>query len=245
MIRGKDIIGELLAEDYRLAEIFRKYGIDFCRNGSYSIGEVCRTKGIDEDMLIRELLSKKTLKVETPSADSSWLIDHFADYIERKHHRYAAEKIPLIRKNLLYLCRSYGKQHPELLEVAAAFQEIAEELSIHMKREELVLFPFIRELAAALKKKISARDPLFGSVQNPVQMMMYEHDTQGEQFRKIAELTYFYSPPEDACAVYRQTLSLLKAFEEDLHVHIHLENNILFPKAIEMEKNVRMNIMPA
>ncbi|MFN8237520.1 MAG: hemerythrin domain-containing protein, partial [Chitinophagales bacterium] len=116
--------------------------------------------------------------------------------------------------------------------------ETAGELTAHMKKEELMLFPFIRKMAKAQTTKEKVSTPMFGTVQNPIAMMHQDHDTEGERFRKIAALTQNYTPPADACNTYRVTFALLKEFEEDLHLHIHLENNILFPKAIELEKSI-------
>lgn len=130
--------------------------------------------------------------------------------------------------------RVHSDRHPELAEVEQLFKASAEELTAHMKKEELVLFPYIRKMVKAENNKTSVEAP-FGTVQNPIRMMMHEHDGEGERFRKIAALTDNYNPSAAACNTYRVTFSLLKEFEEDLHLHIHLENNILFPKSITLE----------
>ena len=134
------------------------------------------------------------------------------------------------------LCKVHGDRHPELFEINAIFNESARDLAAHLKKEELVLFPFIKQM---VKAKISGEDvlqPHFGTVENPVNMMMHEHTTEGERFEKIAQLTHNYAPPADACNTYRVTFAMLQDFENDLHKHIHLENNILFPKSIKLEK---------
>ncbi len=130
----------------------------------------------------------------------------------------------------------HGGRHPELAEVAQLFNQTAGELTVHMKKEEFILFPFIRKMVTqkAAGEPLSA--PPFGTVQNPIAMMHQEHDAEGERFQKIASLTNNYTVPADACNTYSVTFAMLKEFENDLHLHIHLENNILFPKAIEMEK---------
>lgn len=163
-------------------------------------------------------------------------MDLLADYIEKKHHRYVEEKSLEIKPYLDKICQVHGSRHPELYEINELFTASVGELAKHMKKEELVLFPFVRKMVKARQNGSSVDAPHFGTIQNPIQTMMAEHDNEGERFRKIESLSKDYTPPEDACNTYRVTLSLLKEFEDDLHLHIHLENNILFPKAAEMEK---------
>jgi regulator of cell morphogenesis and NO signaling len=238
-ITGKQIIGELVAEDYRAAEVFSKYGIDFCCKGGLTLQEACEKKKIDLEALITDL-ADITKRVESAKSDyQAWPVDLLADYIEKKHHRYVAEKTSVIQQYLTKVCQVHGKAHPELTEILDNFNESAQMLAAHMKKEELILFPFIRKMAIAGDNEVPA--PRFGTVQNPIDMMKEEHSVEGERFRKIAELSGNYTPPPDACNTFRVTYALLKEFEEDLHLHIHLENNILFPKAIKMEAERTMN----
>lgn len=143
-------------------------------------------------------------------------------------------KIQEITPFLHKVVRVHGNLHPELIEIEQLFKESAGELTAHMKKEELILFPYIRKMVEAQRSGTQVQAP-FGTVHNPIRMMMHEHDSEGERFRKIAALSNNYTPPADACNTYKVTYSLLKEFEEDLHLHIHLENNILFPKSIELE----------
>jgi regulator of cell morphogenesis and NO signaling len=136
------------------------------------------------------------------------------------------------------LCKVHGDRHPELFRIHELFVGCAQELAQHMKKEELMLFPFIRKMVDASITGRPLDQPHFGTVQNPVAMMMHEHDGEGERFREIASLTDNYNPPADACNTYRVTFAMLKEFEEDLHKHIHLENNILFPASVELEKKI-------
>lgn len=230
-ITQQSIIGELVAQDYRTASVFKKYGIDFCCNGNRSIEEACSKKNVESENIIKELNAASTQNTDSNINYQSWPIDLLADYIEKKHHRYVAQKINEIAPFLHKLVQVHGGSHPELAEVEQLFLASANELTSHMKKEEAVLFPFVRKMLA--KQSTGAT---FGTIQNPITEMMYEHENEGERFRKIAALTNNYTPPADACNTYRVTLSMLKEFEEDLHLHIHLENNILFPKAIELEK---------
>ncbi|MBX2951873.1 MAG: iron-sulfur cluster repair di-iron protein [Leadbetterella sp.] len=229
------IIGKLVADDYRTAPVFKRYGIDFCCNGNRTIADACPEA--ETDQLLRDL-EGATAEAGAAGMDyKSWPLDLLADYIEKKHHRYVDTRLVEISPFLEKIVRVHGGHHPELAEVEQLFKESAGELTVHMKKEEFMLFPYIRKMVNAQKEGIPVQAP-FGSVQNPVQAMMHDHDGEGERFRRIAELTGHYTPPEDACNTYRVTLSLLKEFEEDLHLHIHLENNILFPGAVALEETL-------
>lgn len=238
-ITKETIIGELVANDYRAASVFKKYKLDFCCQGNRTIGEACELKSVDANALVSDLIAT-TQNVEAGAIDfQTWPLDLLADYIQKKHHRYVEEKSLEIKPYLDKICRVHGQHHPELFEINEHFTATAGELAMHMKKEELILFPFIKKMEKAKQEGTGLEMPPFGSVQNPIDMMMHEHTTEGERFRKIEELTNNYNPPAEACNTYRVTFALLKEFEADLHLHIHLENNILFPKAIEMEKTFR------
>ncbi len=229
-------IGSYVADDYRTAAVFSKYGIDFCCRGNRTIKEVCQKNNIDET----ELLDALQMAMHAQSGESidykSWPLDLLAEYIEKKHHRYVEERIPVIKQFLDKLCKVHGERHPELFEINHLFTASAGELASHMKKEELILFPFIKKMVKASISGESIAAPGFGTVENPIAMMMQEHDNEGERFRQIAQLTNNYNPPADACNTYRVTFAMLKEFEDDLHLHIHLENNILFPEATKLEK---------
>ncbi|WP_418602371.1 iron-sulfur cluster repair di-iron protein [Hwangdonia sp.] len=229
-------IGQFVAEDYRTAAVFSKYKIDFCCNGNRSINEACEKKGIDSNVLLDELHSVLNNKGGESIDYKSWPLDLLIDYIEKKHHRYVEEKIPVLRQFLDKLCRVHGERHPELFKVNELFTASAGELAAHMKKEELILFPFVKKMVSATLSQGAVQSPQFGTVENPIAMMMQEHDNEGERFREIAALTNDYNPPADACNTYRVTYAMLEEFEQDLHLHIHLENNILFPKAIKLEQ---------
>jgi regulator of cell morphogenesis and NO signaling len=231
-------IGEIVAEDYRTAQIFKNHDIDFCCKGNRSIQEACEAKSINPQSLINEIESIQYQGSEDATDYQSWPLELLADYIEKKHHRYVEERIPVLKAYLEKLCRVHGNRHPELIEIEEHFRVCGGELAAHMKKEELILFPFIRKMAKT-KPGEEMRQPYFGTVENPIQMMMHEHDTEGERFRKIAELSDGFTPPADGCGTYRVTYALLQEFEADLHLHIHLENNILFPKSVMLEKELR------
>ncbi|HTO15292.1 MAG TPA: iron-sulfur cluster repair di-iron protein [Edaphocola sp.] len=234
-ISKETIVGDLVAKDYRTASVFGRNGIDFCCNGNRSIEEACKADALNPEELVAELqeVSKEN---QGGSIDyQSWPIDLLADYIEKKHHRYVESKGAEIIPYLDKIANVHGDNHPELFEVQSMFKESIGELAAHMKKEELLLFPYVRKMVQAKNSNIDKVPAPFGTVQNPIRNMMHEHDGEGERFRKISALTNNYTVPEDGCNSYKVTLAMLQEFEQDLHLHIHLENNILFPKSIEME----------
>ncbi|WP_369764918.1 iron-sulfur cluster repair di-iron protein [Flavobacterium sp. WC2429] len=237
-IQENQIIGELVAKDYRSASVFKKYGIDFCCQGNRAINDACDAKKIDAKIVVSDLNALLQSQSENMTDYKSWPLDLLADYIEKKHHRYVEEKTLEIQPYLDKICRVHGERHPELLEIKEHFNATAGELAKHMKKEELILFPNVRKMVKVKLENSNLEPSPFGTIQNPIQQMMNEHTTEGERLRKIETLSNNYTPPKDACNTYRVTLALLKEFEQDLHKHIHLENNILFPKAIELEKEL-------
>ncbi|WP_417608166.1 iron-sulfur cluster repair di-iron protein [Owenweeksia hongkongensis] len=232
-------IGELVAENYKLATVFKKHKIDFCCQGGRTISDACQKKDISIWEVIRDLEVVINAKEEDSTDYKSWPLDLLADYIEKKHHRYVEARSQEIKPFLDKLCKVHGDRHPELFEINELFTGSVGELAQHMKKEELVLFPFIRKMVVAKTTGEAMPAPHFGAVENPIAMMMHEHDAEGERFRKIAALSNDYNPPADACNTYRVTFALLQEFEDDLHKHIHLENNILFPGAKAMEENMK------
>lgn len=228
-------IGELVASDYRFASVFQSFGIDYCCNGNRTISDACKAKELDEDEVIYNLqsilMTDRTESIDFKNSSLSFL----AEYIETKHHKYVETKIPELQAYLNKIVDVHGASHPELAEINALFTASSKELTAHMKKEELILFPYIKKLNSTEETK----SKVFETVEVPIEMMYHEHDTEGERFRQIEKLSNNYTPPSDACNTYKVTFALLKEFQEDLHLHIHLENNILFPKAIALEKRMR------
>lgn len=234
-ILDSQVIGDLVAQNYKTASVFKKFKIDFCCNGNRTISEACERKNLDAKVLINEL--NQTITNQEQNIDfNNWELDLLADYIEKTHHRYVVSKIEEIKPFLNKVVRVHGEHNPELKEIELLFNQSAQELTQHMQKEEMVLFPFIRNMISSKIEQKPLLFPHFGSVENPIAMMKHEHQNEGERFEKIAELSNNYTPPLHACNTYRVTYALLKEFEDNLHQHIHLENNILFPKAIELEK---------
>jgi len=229
-----NIIGKIVADDYRTAAIFQKYGIDFCCQGNRTIEEACEKRGIAPEKVWNELEAIQEDSNDNAPDYNHWELDRLADHIQEKHHGYVEAAIGQLKPYIDKICKVHGDRHPELFKVQQEFNESAGELTAHMKKEEFILFPYIKKMVKTGEKG----NPHFGTAQNPIAMMEEEHDAEGERFRKISALTNQYTPPADACNTYRVTFALLKEFEEDLHLHIHLENNILFPKAIALEKEL-------
>ncbi|MDD4604974.1 MAG: iron-sulfur cluster repair di-iron protein [Dysgonamonadaceae bacterium] len=237
-VQKDQIIGELVAQDYRSASVFKKYGIDFCCQGNRTINDACSVKKMDVNIVLNDLNSISDVKSSSGVDFQSWPLDLLADYIEKTHHRYVEDKSFEIKPYLNKICDVHGDNHPELYQIKDLYQKVVENLAQHMKKEELVLFPFIRKMESAKRSGGQLQRPHFGTIKNPINSMEDEHLAEGDRFRNIDQLSNHYSPPEDACNTYRVTYAMLKEFEDDLHLHIHLENNILFPKAIVMEEEL-------
>lgn len=237
-ITAKQIIGELVAVDYRTATVFKERNIDFCCNGDRTIGEACALKKIDENEVLgalEEVTRGKDIPTDHPRDMAP---DELADYIVETHHTYVERKLPELKTHLKKVAVVHGEHNPEVVKIHELFEASAGELAMHMKKEEMILFPFIKKMMKAKETGERLDPPHFGSAENPINMMRHEHATEGDRFREIAELSNNYAPPVHACNTYRVSYAMLREFEEDLHRHIHLENNILFPKAIALEKEL-------
>lgn len=235
MLTQEKTIGDFVAENFRTAEVFKKYHIDFCCKGGRTVEEACDNKKVSPEQIYQELEEVANRKSEDIDFNA-WPLDLLADYVEKTHHKYVEEKSAMLIPYLNKLCKVHGERHPELFEINELFIGSAQDLAAHMKKEELILFPFIKQMIEAKKNGEPLPAPRFGTVENPVAMMKHEHEAEGDRFVKIAELTNNYQFPDDACGTYQVTYRMLEDFQNDLHKHIHLENNILFPKAIALEK---------
>ncbi len=229
-------VGSFVAQDFRTAAVFTKYQIDFCCKGNRTITEVCEKQDIDSDVLMQNVYDVLQSENNSTIDFNSWPLDLLVDYIEKTHHRYVEEKSPILVQFLDKLCKVHGAGHPELFKINELFTECTGELSQHMKKEELMLFPFIKRMVKTKETDGILSQPSFGTVSNPIAMMMQEHENEGDRFSEIAKLTNNYNAPSDGCTTYKVTFAMLKEFEKDLHKHIHLENNILFPKAVILEE---------
>lgn len=215
------------------ARIFEKFGIDYCCGGDKSLAEACSAAKIELAQVTGELE-----KTQTSSAERDWQkasLQELTRYIAKKHHGFVRQEIGRLLPLIAKVIEVHGNKHPELKQIQTSFQSLAEELTLHLMKEERMLFPYIEDLEAAANRGGRATPPMFGTVQNPVRMMMMEHDSAGELLRDMRQATNAYTLPDDACMSFRTLYSALQEFEADLHQHIHLENNILFPRAIALE----------
>lgn len=232
---GEETLGEIATKDLRKAKIFKKYGLDFCCGGKKTVKEACAEKGLDVTRIEQELQQADGYTAARPLPYSDWSLSFLADYIVNTHHSYVLQTLPDLCTYAAKVARVHGQNHPELLQVNQLVQEINAELMSHMQKEEKVLFPYIKALETTTEGKPAQADVL-GSVQAPINMMEMEHEMVGKNLETIREITNGYHLPEDACASYSLLYRILQEFEDDLHLHIHLENNILFPKALKLEK---------
>jgi len=233
-----ETIGEIVAKDYRKAQVFKNMGIDFCCGGKKTIAEVCEKKGIDPQEVERRLSSIKGENTGSENDFQKWDLGFLSDYIINTHHQYVRDNTPFILEIANKVARVHGERHPELVRVAELFARAANDLSLHMIKEEKILFPFIKELAHINKTGGTVPEAGFGKISNPIQVMETEHEQVGDDFEIIRELTGGYQLPADACSSYTILFKKLEEYENDLHRHVHLESNILFPKAIQLEKEL-------
>lgn len=220
-------VGEIVTNDFRTATIFKNAGIDFCCGGKQTLSEACSNKNIDQQELEKEL-SGLTDHGFPSHNFKDWDPAFLSDYIVNTHHKFVMKHLPELLFYTDKIATVHGNNHSELVEVAKIFEEINKELRQHLKNEEEVLFPAIKETMNQPSAKSKE------TIKSEIERMFGEHDFAGGAMEKINRLTGNYRIPEDACKTYEVTLKLLQQFEDDLHVHVHLENNILFPKALKL-----------
>lgn len=230
----KETIGQIAVKDLRKAEVFKKYGIDFCCGGKKTVREVCREKGIDATKVEQELQQVSKESKTDNNAYNEWDLDFLADYIVNTHHRYVRKYLPELKGYALKVAQVHGDRHPELLEIQKLVETINEELNEHMVSEENILFPYVKKIVNARKSSLPL-DKENKSLASLIEELEKEHDYVGRCLDKIRELSNGYAIPDDACASYKLMYKMIQEFEDDLHIHIHLENNILFPKAVELK----------
>ncbi|RPI17121.1 MAG: iron-sulfur cluster repair di-iron protein [Ignavibacteriae bacterium] len=241
-VQKENTIGEVVASNFKTAQVFEKYGLDFCCGGKKTISDACAKNGVDTDKLINELLKLNNNGNGKSNDYASWEPDFLVDYIINNHHSYVVKTLPVIYAHSRKVAGAHGENHPEVIKIAEYFSMIKDELEAHLMKEEKMLFPYIKKLAEIKKKNLDVQYPPFGSVKEPIRVMEAEHENAGTLMSEINTLSRGYNPPEDACTTFRVLYQELKEFEDDLHVHIHLENNILHPKAIELENILNKNL---
>ncbi len=221
-------IGEIVANDFRAASMFKEAGIDFCCGGNKSLTEACKEKGADESHLIQQLETLSQTPISGAMNFKEWDLSFLSDYIINTHHKFVLKNLPELVFYTQKIANVHGDHHPELIEVDSLFTKINEELLQHLKNEEEVLFPAIKEAEKNASPSVKS------TIVSEITRMQGEHEFAGGAMDKINVLTHNYLIPEDACNTYRVALKLLEQFEDDLHIHVHLENNILYPKALKL-----------
>jgi regulator of cell morphogenesis and NO signaling len=233
----QETIGQIAVKDLRKAEVFKKYGIDFCCGGKKTVRQVCQEKGIDATKVEHELQQVNTNNKTDNNAYNEWGLDFLADYIVNTHHRYVRKYLPELRGYALKVAQVHGDRHPELFEIQKLVESINTELSEHMVEEENVLFAYVKKIVNA-KNTNQPLDKEGKDLSALIEGLEKEHDFVGRCLDKIRALSNDYAIPDDACASYKLLFKMIQEFEDDLHIHIHLENNILFPKSVETEKEL-------
>ena len=241
-LSGEDdeTLGEIAVKDLRKAEVFKKYGLDFCCGGKKTVKQACAEKGLDVTKIEQELqAADKVVSNSRPLPYNDWNLDFLTDYIVNTHHSYVIKTLPDLESFSTKVASVHGENHPELLEISQLVKKVCRELSEHMVNEETILFPYVKLIAAAKNNNsASVKFENFDSIQTPIDMLEKEHEAVGNSLETIRELSNNYTLPEDSCASYSYLFKTLDEFESDLFIHIHLENNILFPKAIKLEKEI-------
>jgi len=221
-------LAQIVSDNHKAAAVFEKYSLDFCCKGKRTLHAACEERDLPTETIAGEL-ELVFNRNETGSVDFNKLtLARLADYIVSVHHAYTREALPQIFHYLQKVSFKHGDRHTELRQIFEKFSELKSEMEMHMQKEERVLFPRIKQLENAPEQHSAA------SIQIPITVMEDEHDHAGNLIKEIRDLSSDYNPPADACTTYRLSFAALHAFEEDLHRHVHLENNILFPRAIKL-----------
>jgi len=231
-------VREVALENPAATRVFEKLGIDYCCGGNQSLEQACRKANLPIEQVLdalemAEQAGRATQKIH------DWQIEPLADlvaHIKSTHHKYTREEIARLGPLFEKVCSVHGKNHPELLQMRATFAGLGQELTMHMMKEEMVLFPYITRMEEAVLQSEPILPAPFGSVQNPVAMMENEHESAGAALRAMRAASDGYIAPPDVCVSYQTLYKALAEFEADLHQHIHLENNILFPRTVAMEQ---------
>ncbi|KAB7726825.1 iron-sulfur cluster repair di-iron protein [Rudanella paleaurantiibacter] len=230
-------VGQLVADDIRAAEVFKRLGIDFCCNGKRTLADACARAEVSVDTVLDKLSQLPTGNRLGSERFDEWELGFLADYILNVHHAYLYQNLPFIEELVVKVANKHGVYNPTLLVVRQVFTELKDDLLSHLKKEEIALFPFIRKLINGQTDPSAAFGGQAVSLKAPIDCMEHEHSYAGSLLAQLREITNDYTPPTDACNSHRLMLAKMEELENDLMRHIHLENNILFPKALALEGN--------
>ncbi len=231
-------LADIVTADSRSAAVFERAGLDYCCRGHQTLAGAAAARGLDAAAIIADLdvLASEDADGQTCESwpDLSLLITH----IVTKHHAYVRATSPVLTAWLDKLVTRHGGRHPELGELRDIFAAMSADMASHMVKEEHILFPFIGAIATAYQTGQPLPTAPFGSIQNPIRMMECDHEGTGAELERMRALTENYAPPADACTTFRMCYEELARFEADMHRHVHLENHVLFPRAVRMEASV-------
>ena len=231
-------VREYATETPNATRVFEKLKIDYCCGGGRPLGEACAAAGVEVGEVARLLEQAASIPAETPPGVQSGTLAELIDHILDKHHTFTKEEMERITALAAKVTSKHGGNHPELSGVLTLFLRLCDDLRPHMFKEEMILFPYVKQAERAAAEGRPMPFAPFGTVGNPIRMMMTEHDTAGDILRELRAATSDYTPPADGCISYQTLYRALEEFEKDLHQHIHLENNVLFPRAVELEETV-------
>lgn len=232
------IIKDIVASNFKAAHVFEKYGIDFCCKGNRMVKSACEEKGVDVTSLNNDLAGVGESAGSENLRFNDWDLNFLMQYIVNNHHSYVLSSVPKITEHLQKVVNAHGSKNPYIHEVAALFNQVADELMSHMRKEEQILFPLIKQLTDAEKSNEKPGNRAYMSVKNPISAMENEHESAGGALERIREITNNFTLPEGACPTFFLTYKELDEFEKDLHKHVFLENSILFPKAVKLEESI-------
>lgn len=229
-------VREYAIETPQTIPVFEKLGIDFCCGGNRPLEEACAAANVNVGE-VQKALEKALAQPVRPTDRElrAGSLGELISHIVKTHHAYVRSQTPEIERLLEKVYSKHGEKHPELAHIRTVFRGLGQELMMHMMKEENILFPYIERMEEAVVQGDPILPPPFGSVANPVRMMEHEHDDAGVALKALRETSQGYAPPADACVSFQALYTALENFEKDLHQHIHLENNVLFPRAVQME----------
>ncbi len=227
-------IGDIVAADYRTAAVFDRHGIDFCCGGKSPLAVVCQEKGIDLSALAEDLEAAKSTPADRSQNYAAWTLSFLADYIINAHHTYLRENTAQIAAYAHKIAHVHGAHHPQVVEIAAIFDKVRADMATHLREEEQVFFPAIKRAEANHNAGKAVEPTDLETIESTLKTLSREHEAIGDATHQIRHLASGYAIPPDVCNTFMVTYQKLKEFEDDLHKHVHLENNILFPKALQL-----------
>ncbi|MES1216582.1 MAG: DUF542 domain-containing protein [Bacteroidota bacterium] len=239
-ITKESLVSDIVSSDYRTADVLRKYGIEYCCGGKWPLEMACKGRGLDTEIIMEELnRSVRNITISNSIDFSKWDIDFLIDYIINVHHEYIRIAAPQLVDQFQHFANDHQKKFPYLTEMERLINHLVKQLQPHLQQEEEIIFPYIKQIAHAFEHKESYAGLFVRTLRKPVESIMeHEHENIAKNLLRLRELSNNYTPPDTACISHKTAFLKLKEFDTDLVQHMHLENDILFPKGIKMEKDL-------